>query len=56
MHLLSVCVQVHGSKTFVQVFEKQRAGGLRSMWQGNAVNVLKGTPQSTLQCMIYAQV
>ena len=26
------------------------------MWQGNAVNVLKGTPQSTLQCLIYAQV
>lgn len=26
------------------------------MWQGNVVNVLKGTPQSTLQCFIYAQV
>lgn len=26
------------------------------MWQGNTVNVLKGTPQSTLQCLIYAQV
>ncbi|KAJ3594366.1 hypothetical protein NHX12_003673 [Muraenolepis orangiensis] len=53
---LKTQLQVHGSKTFRQVFEKQRAGGLRSMWQGNAVNVLKGTPQSTLQCMIYAQM
>ncbi|KAG7264041.1 hypothetical protein CRUP_028743 [Coryphaenoides rupestris] len=52
---LKTQLQVHGSKTFAQAFEKQRAGGLRSMWQGNAVNVLKGTPQSTLQCMIYAQ-
>lgn len=26
------------------------------MWQGNVVNVLKGTPQSTLQCLIYAQM
>lgn len=48
--------QVHGSKAFSQGFQELRAGGLRSMWQGNAVNVLKGTPQSTLQCLIYAQV
>uniref|UniRef100_A0A3Q1GI28 Solute carrier family 25 member 24, like n=1 Tax=Acanthochromis polyacanthus TaxID=80966 RepID=A0A3Q1GI28_9TELE len=47
--------QVHGSKAFSQVFQEMRAGGLRSMWQGNAVNMLKGTPQSTLQCLIYAQ-
>jgi len=33
-----------------------QTGGFRSLWQGNAVNVLKGTPQSTLQCFIYAQV
>lgn len=49
-------LQVHGSKAFSQGFLEMRAGGLRSMWQGNAVNVLKGTPQSTLQCLIYAQV
>lgn len=48
--------QVHGSKAFSQGFQEMRAGGLRAMWQGNAVNVLKGTPQSTLQCLIYAQV
>lgn len=47
---------MYGSKAFSQGFQEMRGGGLRSMWQGNAVNVLKGTPQSTLQCLIYAQV
>uniref|UniRef100_H2LES1 Solute carrier family 25 member 24, like n=1 Tax=Oryzias latipes TaxID=8090 RepID=H2LES1_ORYLA len=41
----------HGSE--ILRFSEMRACGLRSMWQGNAVNVLKGTPQSTLQCLIY---
>uniref|UniRef100_A0A673BMV8 Solute carrier family 25 member 24, like n=1 Tax=Sphaeramia orbicularis TaxID=375764 RepID=A0A673BMV8_9TELE len=53
---LKTQLQVHGSKAFSQGFQEVRSGGLRSMWQGNAVNVLKGTPQSTLQCLIYAQV
>ncbi|CAB1413452.1 unnamed protein product [Pleuronectes platessa] len=53
---LKTQLQVHGSKAFSQGFQEVRAGGLRSMWQGNAVNVLKGTPQSTLQCLIYAQM
>ncbi|XP_035489381.1 solute carrier family 25 member 24, like isoform X3 [Scophthalmus maximus] len=53
---LKTQLQVHGSKAFSQGFHEMRAGGLRSMWQGNAVNVLKGTPQSTLQCLIYAQL
>ncbi|CAL8366135.1 unnamed protein product [Boreogadus saida] len=53
---LKTQLQAHGSKTFAQALAKQRAGGLRSMWQGNVVNVLKGTPQSTLQCMIYTQM
>uniref|UniRef100_A0A3Q3F9P9 Solute carrier family 25 member 24, like n=1 Tax=Labrus bergylta TaxID=56723 RepID=A0A3Q3F9P9_9LABR len=52
---LKTQLQVHGSKAFSQGFQEMRAGGLRSMWQGNAVNVLKGTPQSTLQCLIYTQ-
>uniref|UniRef100_A0A3P8X151 Solute carrier family 25 member 24, like n=1 Tax=Cynoglossus semilaevis TaxID=244447 RepID=A0A3P8X151_CYNSE len=56
MDRLKTQLQVHGSKAFSQGFQEMRAGGLRSMWQGNAVNVLKGTPQSTLQCLIYAQV
>ncbi|XP_024922140.1 solute carrier family 25 member 24, like [Cynoglossus semilaevis] len=56
MDRLKTQLQVHGSKAFSQGFQEMRAGGLRSMWQGNAVNVLKGTPQSTLQCLIYAQM
>uniref|UniRef100_A0A3B5MQX8 EF-hand domain-containing protein n=1 Tax=Xiphophorus couchianus TaxID=32473 RepID=A0A3B5MQX8_9TELE len=53
---LKTQLQVLGSKAFSQGFQELREGGLRSMWQGNVVNVLKGTPQSTLQCLIYAQV
>uniref|UniRef100_A0A3P9PX46 Solute carrier family 25 member 24, like n=1 Tax=Poecilia reticulata TaxID=8081 RepID=A0A3P9PX46_POERE len=53
---LKTQLQVLGSKAFSQGFQELRGGGLRSMWQGNYVNVLKGTPQSTLQCLIYAQV
>ncbi|KAM8838938.1 solute carrier family 25 member 24, like [Synchiropus picturatus] len=48
--------QVHGSRALSQGLREMKSGGLRSMWQGNAVNVLKGTPQSTLQCLIYAQM
>ncbi|XP_055008037.1 solute carrier family 25 member 24, like [Boleophthalmus pectinirostris] len=53
---LKTQLQVHGSKAFSQGFQELRSGGVRSMWQGNAVNVLKGTPQSTLQCLIYTQM
>ncbi|XP_014861095.1 PREDICTED: calcium-binding mitochondrial carrier protein SCaMC-1-A-like isoform X5 [Poecilia mexicana] len=53
---LKTQLQVLGSKAFSQGFQELRGGGLRSMWQGNVVNVLKGTPQSTLQCLIYAQM
>nr|XP_057917427.1 solute carrier family 25 member 24, like [Doryrhamphus excisus] len=53
---LKTQLQFYGSKAFSQGFQEIRSGGLRSMWQGNAVNVLKGTPQSTLQCLIYAQM
>lgn len=55
-HCAAPVSQVHGSKALTRGFSEMRACGLRSMWQGNAVNVLKGTPQSTLQCLIYAQV
>ncbi|CAL9689594.1 unnamed protein product [Knipowitschia caucasica] len=53
---LKTQLQVHGSGAFSRGFQELRSGGVRSMWQGNAVNVLKGTPQSTLQCLIYAQM
>ncbi|KAM9459361.1 solute carrier family 25 member 24, like isoform 5-T5 [Salvelinus alpinus] len=53
---LKTQLQVYGSKASAQGFRELKAGGVRSMWQGNVVNVLKGTPQSTLQCLIYAQM
>ncbi|XP_067109936.1 solute carrier family 25 member 24, like [Osmerus mordax] len=53
---LKTQLQVYGSKAFSEGFRGLKEGGVRAMWQGNAVNVLKGTPQSTLQCLIYAQM
>ncbi|KPP65400.1 calcium-binding mitochondrial carrier protein SCaMC-1-B-like [Scleropages formosus] len=53
---LKIQLQVYGSKALSQSFKEIQAGGLRSMWQGNLVNVLKGTPQSTLQFFIYNQM
>ncbi|XP_061654454.1 solute carrier family 25 member 24, like isoform X1 [Phyllopteryx taeniolatus] len=53
---LKTQLQFYGSKAFTRGLQELRFGNLRSMWQGNAVNVLKGTPQSTLQCLIYAQM
>ncbi|XP_063076321.1 solute carrier family 25 member 24, like [Engraulis encrasicolus] len=53
---LKTLLQVKGSKAVSFGMTELRAGGLRSMWQGNMVNVLKGTPQSTLQCILYAQM
>ncbi|XP_052404036.1 solute carrier family 25 member 24, like isoform X1 [Carassius gibelio] len=54
--LLKTRLQVFGSKAVSLGFRELQTGGFRSLWQGNAVNVLKGTPQSTLQCFIYAQM
>uniref|UniRef100_A0A8C1LIF3 Solute carrier family 25 member 24, like n=1 Tax=Cyprinus carpio TaxID=7962 RepID=A0A8C1LIF3_CYPCA len=54
--LLKTRLQVFGSKAVFLGFRELQTGGFRSLWQGNAVNVLKGTPQSTLQCFIYAQM
>uniref|UniRef100_A0A8C1Z221 Solute carrier family 25 member 24, like n=1 Tax=Cyprinus carpio TaxID=7962 RepID=A0A8C1Z221_CYPCA len=54
--LLKTRLQVFGSKAVFLGFRELQTGGFRSLWQGNAVNVLKGTPQSTLQCFIYFQM
>ncbi|XP_055058770.2 solute carrier family 25 member 24, like [Misgurnus anguillicaudatus] len=53
---LKTRLQVFESKAVSLGFRVLQTGGFRSMWQGNAVNVLKGTPQSTLQCFLYAQM
>uniref|UniRef100_A0A3P8XRL6 Solute carrier family 25 member 24, like n=1 Tax=Esox lucius TaxID=8010 RepID=A0A3P8XRL6_ESOLU len=49
-------LQVYGPRPFSQGIRELTAGGVKSMWQGNAVNVLKGTPQTTLQCLIYTEL
>uniref|UniRef100_A0A8C4RZP7 Solute carrier family 25 member 24, like n=1 Tax=Erpetoichthys calabaricus TaxID=27687 RepID=A0A8C4RZP7_ERPCA len=36
--------------------QQMRAGGLKSLWHGNAASVMKGTPQSVLQYLIYNKV
>ncbi|XP_035278620.1 solute carrier family 25 member 24, like [Anguilla anguilla] len=53
---LKTQLQVYGSKALSRGLRELQFGGFKSMWQGNAVNVLKGTPQSTLQCLIYSQM
>uniref|UniRef100_A0A4W4FIB2 EF-hand domain-containing protein n=1 Tax=Electrophorus electricus TaxID=8005 RepID=A0A4W4FIB2_ELEEL len=53
---LKTQLQVYGSKAVSLGLRDLKPGGVRSMWQGNAVNVLKGTPQSTLQCFLYAKM
>ncbi|XP_048845236.1 solute carrier family 25 member 24, like [Brienomyrus brachyistius] len=53
---LKTQLQVYGSKTMSPSFKEVRFGAFKSMWQGNMVNVLKGTPQSTLQYVIYSQM
>ncbi|KAL4608279.1 calcium-binding mitochondrial carrier protein SCaMC-1-B-like [Arapaima gigas] len=53
---LKIQLQIYGSKALSQGVKEIQVGGLRSMWQGNLVNVLKGTPQSTLQYIIYNQM
>ncbi|XP_006634834.2 solute carrier family 25 member 24, like isoform X1 [Lepisosteus oculatus] len=53
---IKIQLQVYGSGAVSHGLREIRAGGIKSMWQGNAVNVMKGTPQSTLQCLIYNRV
>ncbi|KAI1900672.1 hypothetical protein AGOR_G00052320 [Albula goreensis] len=58
---LKVLMQVHGSRGsnmcimggFAQMI---REGGMRSLWRGNGINVIKIAPESAIKFMAYEQI
>uniref|UniRef100_A0A4W4EA08 EF-hand domain-containing protein n=1 Tax=Electrophorus electricus TaxID=8005 RepID=A0A4W4EA08_ELEEL len=56
---LKVFLQVHGSGGFslwTGLRGMVREGGVRSLWRGNGINVLKIAPESAIKFMAYEQI